>query len=147
MPLRKVSRSALVPFSAGQMFALVDDIESYPSFLPWCGNAVVHKRDSKTVEATLDLERGGIRKSFTTLNTLQPDQSIALSLLGGPFKSLSGGWSFQPMGDSGSKVSLDLEFEFDNPVTDMVFGPFFEDTCNSLVDSFVGRAADVYAES
>ena len=145
--MRKVSRSALVPYSAAEMFALVDDIESYPGFLPWCGSAVVHKREGKVVEATLDLQRGGISKSFTTRNTLQQDQSIALALLGGPFKHLAGIWSFQQLGEAGSKVSLDLEFEFENPVTDALFGPFFEDTCNSLVDSFTRRAADVYGES
>lgn len=129
------------------MFALVDDIESYPSFLPWCRNTVVHQRDGNTVDATLELERGRVSKSFTTRNTLQQDQSIGLSLLGGPFKHLSGGWSFQQLGDSGCKVALELEFEFENPVTDMVFGSFFEDTCNSLVDSFTRRASDVYGES
>ena len=129
------------------MFALVDDIEAYPSFLPWCGNTVVHKREGDIVEATLDLQRGGISKSFTTRNTLQQDQSIGLALLGGPFKKLSGGWSFQALGDAGSKVSLDLEFEFENPVTDVVFGSFFEEICNSLVDSFTRRAADVYKQS
>jgi ribosome-associated toxin RatA of RatAB toxin-antitoxin module len=145
--LRKVSRSALVPYSAAEMFALVDDIEAYPSFLPWCGSAVVHKRDGNIVEATLDLQRGGISKSFTTRNTLQQDESIALALIGGPFKQLSGGWSFQQLGDSGSKVSLELEFEFENPVTDVLLGSFFEDTCNSLVDSFTRRATDVYKQS
>ena len=129
------------------MFVLVDDIESYPSFLPWCGSAVVHKRDGNIVEATLDLQRGGISKSFTTRNTLQQDESIALALIGGPFKQLSGGWTFQQLGNSGSKVSLELEFEFENPVTDVLLGSFFEDTCNSLVDSFTRRAADVYKRS
>ncbi len=145
--MRKVSRSALVPYSAAEMFVLVDDIESYPSFLPWCGGAVVHKRDGNIVEATLDLQRGGISKSFTTRNTLQQDRSIALALIGGPFKQLSGGWSFQQLGDSGSKVSLDLEFEFENPMTDVLLGSFFEEICNSLVDSFTRRAADVYKQS
>ena len=129
------------------MFALVDDIESYPIFLPWCGSTVVHKREGNTVEATLELQRRGISKSFTTRNTLQQDQSIGIALLGGPFKQLSGGWSFQQLGDSGSKVSLDLEFEFENPMTDMIFGSFFESTCNSLVDSFTQRAADVYKQA
>ena len=129
------------------MFALVDDIESYPSFLPWCRNTVVHEREGNTVDATLELERGRVSKSFTTRNTLQQDQSIGLSLIDGPFKHLSGGWSFHQLGDSGCKVALELEFEFENRVTDMVFGSFFEDTCNSLVDSFTRRAGDVYSES
>ena len=142
--MRKVSRSAIVGFSASEMFALVDDIEAYPGFLPWCESAVVHTRDGSVVEATLEIHRGGISKSFTTRNTLQQDESIELALIGGPFRHLSGGWVFQELGESGCKVSLELEFEFKNPMTDSLFGPFFEASCNSLVDAFTCRAADVY---
>ncbi len=142
--MRKVSRSAIVPFSASEMFVLVDDIETYPEFLPWCKSAVVHKRDAAIVEATLELRRGGIRKSFTTRNSLRQNEAIGLSLIGGPFKHLAGGWTFQQLGDSGCKVSLELDFEFKNPVTDTLFGAFFEASCNSLVDAFTQRAAKVY---
>ncbi len=145
--MRKVSRSALVPHSASEMFSLVDDIEAYPSFLPWCKSAVVHTRDADSVEASLELQRGGVSKSFTTRNSLRENQSIGLALLGGPFRHLSGGWEFRQLDDSGCKVSLDLEFEFENPVTDMVFGAFFEKICNSLVDAFTRRADEVYGES
>ncbi len=144
--MRKVSRSAIVPFSASEMFALVDDIEAYPDFLPWCESAVEHRRDGGMVEATLELHRGGIRKSFSTRNTLQQDESIELSLIGGPFRHLSGGWEFEQLGDSGCKVSLELEFEFRNPVTDRLFGSFFEASCNSMVDAFTRRAAVVYGD-
>lgn len=142
--MRKVIRSAIVPFSASEMFALVDDIETYPEFLPWCESAVVHKRDAAMVEATLELRRGGISKSFTTRNSLRQNEAIGLSLIGGPFKHLAGGWTFQQLGDSGCKVSLELDFEFNNPVTDTLFGAFFEGSCNSLVDAFTQRAAIVY---
>ena len=142
--MRKVIRSAIVPFSASEMFALVDGIETYPEFLPWCESAVVHKRDAAMVEATLELRRGGISKSFTTRNSLRQNEAIGLSLIGGPFKHLAGGWTFQQLGDSGCKVSLELDFEFNNPVTDTLFGSFFEGSCNSLVDAFTQRAAIVY---
>lgn len=126
------------------MFVLVDDIETYPEFLPWCESAVVHKRDAAMVEATLELRRGGISKSFTTRNSLRQNEAIGLSLIGGPFKHLAGGWTFQQLGDSGCKVSLELDFEFNNLVTDTLFGSFFEGSCNSLVDAFTQRAAIVY---
>lgn len=142
--MRKVNRSAIVPFSASQMYVLVDDIEAYPDFLPWCESTVVHKRDGAVVEATLEIHRAGISKSFTTRNIMQQDESIGLSLIGGPFRVLAGGWVFQQLGDSGCKVSLELEFEFKNPVTDRLFGSFFEASCNSLVDAFTQRAAVVY---
>ena len=96
------------------------------------------------VEATLELRRGGISKSFTTRNSLRQNEAIGLSLIGGPFKHLAGGWTFQQLGDSGCKVSLELDFEFNNPVTDTLFGSFFEGSCNSLVDAFTQRAAIVY---
>ena len=142
--MREVSRSALVPHSAQQMFALVEDIGSYPEFLPWCTDATIHSRDDDVVDASLELQRGSLKKSFRTRNTLQPGVAMGLELLGGPFRHLQGEWRFDQLGDSGSKVSLDLSFEFENFLTDTLFGPYFEDTCNSLVDSFTRRADEIY---
>jgi len=142
--MRKVSRSALVPYSAAQMYALVKDVEAYPSFLPWCNDAEVHVRQPDFIEASLELHRRGISKRFRTRNALQENVSLGIELLGGPFRHLSGLWQFQQLGDAGSKVSLDLEFEFENRTTDMIFGRFFEGTCNSLVNSFTDRAAQMY---
>lgn len=142
--MRKVSRSALVPYTAAQMYALVKDVEAYPSFLPWCNDAQVHVRQPDFIEASLELHRRGISKRFRTRNALQENVSLGIELLGGPFRHLSGGWQFQQLGDAGSKVSLELEFEFENRATDLIFGRFFESTCNSLVDSFTNRAAHMY---
>lgn len=142
--MRKVSRSALVPYSAGQMYALVDDVAAYPTFLRWCNAATVHSRDDDHVEASLELQRGTLSKTFTTRNSLDPGKAIHIALLGGPFRHLSGDWRFEQLGDDGSKVSLDLEFEFENRVTDALFGRYFEDTCNSLIGSFTQRANKIY---
>lgn len=139
--MRKVSRSALVPYSAAQMYALVKDVEAYPSFLPWCNDAEVHVRQPDLIEASLEFHRGGISKRFRTRNALQENVALGIELVGGPFRHLSGGWLFHQLGDAGSKVSLDLEFEFDSRTMDIIFGRFFEETCNSLVDSFTQRAA------
>lgn len=144
--MRKVSRSAIVPYTASDMYALVADVESYPDFLPWCSDVDVHCREGDTVEATLELNRGGLRKRFRTRNAMQPESSMDLSLVGGPFRHLSGGWTFTPLGESGSKVALDLEFEFDSRALDLVVGAFFEDACNRLVDAFTQRAAEVYGD-
>lgn len=144
--MRSVSRSALVPYSAADMYVLVRDVEAYPSFLPWCDNAVVHIAEPDFIEASLELHRRGISKRFRTRNALQENVSLGIELVGGPFRHLSGGWQFQQLGDSGSKVELELEFEFENRATDMIFGRFFESTCNSLVDSFTKRAAQMYGE-
>lgn len=142
--MRKVSRSALVQYSAAEMYALVKDVEAYPKFLPWCDDAEVHIARPDYIEASLELHRHGISKRFRTRNALQENVSLGIELVGGPFRHLSGGWLFQQLGDSGSKVALELEFEFESRGTDIIFGRFFEGTCNSLVDSFTKRAAQMY---
>ena len=122
------------------MFSLVDDIESYPEFLPWCRNAIVHWRDGERLEATLELYRGDLSKTFRTRNTSSGCESIEMSLVDGPFRQLAGTWTFRQLGKSGSKVTLNVAFEFASPVVDTMFGAFFEDVCNSLVDAFTRRA-------
>jgi ribosome-associated toxin RatA of RatAB toxin-antitoxin module len=126
------------------MYALVENVVAYPEFLPWCRGATVHSQDSDSIEASIDLQRGGINKSFRTRNSLQPGVAMGMELIDGPFRYLSGGWQFEQLGRDGSKVSMELEFEFDNRVTDLLFGPYFEGTCNSLIDSFIQRANAVY---
>ena len=129
------------------MFALVDDVGSYPAFLPWCSGAEEHERTAGTVEASVELQKGTVRKRIRTRNTLHPHAAIDLSLVGGPFRTLEGGWRFEQLGDAGCKVSLELEFEFESRVLDALFGAYFEQTCNSLVDAFTRRAAAVYGRA
>jgi len=126
------------------MYVLVEDFLAYPDFLPWCTGATLHFRDDETIEASLALQRGGINKTFTTRNTLQPGVAMGIALVGGPFRYLAGGWQFEQLGEDGSKVSLVLDFEFENRVTDTLFGRYFESTCNSLIDSFTQRAHEIY---
>ncbi len=142
--MRKIQRSALVRHSAAEMFSLVDDVDSYPQFLPWCSSATVHSRLENVLEATLELQRAELSKTFRTRNTSSGREVIDMQLVDGPFSHLEGRWTFKQLGESGSKVSLDLEFEFSNSVVDVLFGPFFEDTCNSLVDAFTQRADSVF---
>lgn len=142
--MRTVNRSALVPYTAEEMFVLVDGVESYPDFLPWCSAAIVHEEPGDYQEATLELSKGGVSNRFTTRNLRVHGESIDIALVGGPFRHLQGGWRFQPLGEAGSKVILHLEFEFSSKIVSMMFGSFFEETCNSLVDAFTRRASDVY---
>lgn len=144
--MRRINRSAIVPYSAEQMFALVEDIESYPSFLPWCHDARIERRDGHNVEATLEIRRAGIGKSFRTRNVLRPPESITLELVEGPFRTLGGAWTFGPLGAEGSKVSLELSFEFESRLTDLLLGSVFEEICNSLVDAFTRRAHEMYGD-
>lgn len=126
------------------MFVLVDDVESYPEFLPWCNDAEIHNRTSNTVEATLELHKGSVSNHFTTLNTRSEFVTIDIELIGGPFRHLQGGWKFTEIGEEGCKVALALDFEFESMFVDMMFGGFFEETCSSLVDAFTKRARHVF---
>ena len=127
------------------MFALVNDVESYPSFLPWCNDVEVHERQQNIVEATLELHRGSISRHFRTRNTSVPGQSMEILLVHGPFRHFGGGWTFQQLGDLGCKVTLALDFEFESRLLEKALGSFFEETCNSLVDAFVRRANSIHA--
>jgi ribosome-associated toxin RatA of RatAB toxin-antitoxin module len=142
--MRKVNRSALVPYTASEMFSLVDDIGSYPEFVPWCNEATVESDSGDVVIATLELHKGPISKHFTTRNTRRKFEAIEMELVGGPFRELSGGWRFSEIENQGCRVSLELEFEFENRLVDMMFGTFFKEAGDSLVDAFTTRARDVF---
>lgn len=139
-----VDRSALVRYSANQMFDLVNDIESYPQFLPWCRSARVLSRQEDEIRATIEIARGRVRKSFTTRNCLNPPETIELQLVEGPFSHMHGLWHFQDLRDDACKVSLKLEFEFANALLRAAIGPVFNRIADSLVDSFCRRAEQVY---
>ena len=139
-----VRRSALVPFTAQQMFELVDDIESYPKYLPWCRSTQVHHRDADEVRASIEIAKGAVRKSFTTRNLIQRNKMIEVRLVEGPFKRLNGFWRFEALGDEACKVSLDLEFEFANRLVSSVVGPVFHQIANTMVESFCTRARQIY---
>jgi len=138
-----IKRAAEVPYTALQMYELVDKIEDYPTFLPWCRSSEVLSRDEDEVRATLELARGGLSKHFTTCNRLQHGKMIEVRLVSGPFRHLEGFWRFEE-NVQGSKVSLDLEFEFHNHMISMVLSPLFHPVANSLVDSFCQHAKTVY---
>ena len=139
-----VQKSALVKFSAQQMFDLVDDIESYPQFLPWCSGSRILRREGDIVEGQIDIAKAGFHKSFATRNRLDRGGKIYMSLLEGPFKSLEGVWSFMPLREDASKISLDLEFEIASAFASLAFGPVFNQICNTMVTSFTQRAKAVY---
>lgn len=142
--MRQISRHALVPYRPVEMFALVDDIESYPQFLPWCRTAEVLQRSAREVVARLHVHKGPLHARFTTRNRLEAHSAIRLDLVEGPFRTLDGEWRFSAIGDKGSRVNLTLRFAFANPVNAWLFEPVFEHACNTLVDAFVARARTLY---
>jgi ribosome-associated toxin RatA of RatAB toxin-antitoxin module len=139
-----VQKSALVKYSAQQMFELVNDIEAYPQFLPWCSGSRIIKREDDIVEAELMISKGGFNKSFSTRNNINQAESITVSLLDGPFSHLEGVWNFMPLREDASKISLDLEFEMSGVLTNLAFGAVFNQICNTMVTSFTDRAKAVY---
>ena len=139
-----IKRSALVAYTARQMFELVNSIEEYPRFLPWCHTSHIIEQTETEVEASLDIAWSGIHKSFITRNHLYPHERIDIVLVKGPFRQLEGRWSFLPYGEHGCNINLVLEFEFSGHFLDIVFEPIFNRIANSLVEAFCKRAADVY---
>ena len=141
MPI--VHRTALVPYSVSQMFQLVNSIETYPNFLPWCKASKIIDASDDEIRASLLLAKGGLEKSFTTCNRLQKDKMIEIRLLDGPFRHLEGFWQFDSI-EAGCQITLNLEFEFAGKLLSIAFGPFFNQAANSLVEAFTKRATEIY---
>jgi len=150
--MREVKRSALVNYSPAQMFALVEDFESYPQFLPWVSAAKLLSRDGNQLVGRLDMEKLGVKEHFTTRNTLKGPEQMDMQLVEGPFKFLEGTWRFNPIVTAagevrGTKVELHIRFELKNALLNMVLGKAFESSCASLVDAFTRRAKDIYGRA
>ena len=139
-----VKKTVLVPYQSAQMFELVDDVESYPKFLPWCGGARVLERLDNHKTARIDIHYHRIRAHFTTDNVNRPPEAIVITLNDGPFRHLHGEWRFHALGDIGCRVEFDLAYEFATTLLDRAIGPVFGHIANTLIDAFVRRADAVY---
>ena len=138
--MREVKRSALVSKPPAVLFALINDIESYPQFLPWCTHSRVQSRSEREIIATVGVKRGPLQGEFTTRNELEPDRRILMHLVSGPFRTLEGEWLLTPIGADGCRAELTMKFSFKNPLTAILFEQTFAETAVSLVDAFVIRA-------
>ncbi|PWY56877.1 ubiquinone-binding protein [Legionella qingyii] len=143
MPIVKKSRT--VNYTCEQMFSLVNEVERYAEFLPYCAESLVHHRDEDEVQATLVIGAAGMSKSFTTRNMLQVNKMIEIRLVDGPFSHLEGFWRFDEV-EEGCKISFDLEFEFAGRMFSMLLGPVFEQITDKMVDSFCERAKAIYGQ-
>lgn len=142
-----IQRSALVHYSPAEMYALVNDVDSYHRFLPWCRSSRVVESGESTMLANIEIALGVLHRSFSTRNTLDPPHRIELSLVDGPFRKLHGFWQFDKLKtENACKVSLSLSFEFDNTMMSIAARPVFTQIANSLVDAFTKRAVEVYGE-
>jgi ribosome-associated toxin RatA of RatAB toxin-antitoxin module len=139
-----ISRSALVPFSAERMFELVNDVERYPEFLPWCASARVHDRGENELVAELEISRGGMRHRFVTRNALAPPVRMTLSLEEGPFEHFAGEWRFTPLADEACKVELEMDFEYAGRILRTALAPLFNRSADAMVDAFCVRARSLF---
>lgn len=142
-----IKRSALVNYSPEEMYNLVNDVGSYSKFLPWCRSSKVLSESENEMRASVEIAKGILNNTFTTLNKLTKNYQIEMELVDGPFTQLCGFWLFEPLKTEGAcKVSLELEFEFDSAMMSIAAKPIFTQIANSLVDAFCKRASEVYGE-
>ncbi|MDG6778240.1 type II toxin-antitoxin system RatA family toxin [Thiomicrorhabdus sp. zzn3] len=142
--MKKISRSALLPYSAQKVYDLVNDVAAYPEFLPWCGGAEVVSQTDLEMQAKVTIAKAGISQTFETRNHLVPGQRIEMHLVDGPFKSLRGEWQFKPLDVDACKILFEVEFEVSSGLLNAAIGPIFEQIANTLVDAFCERAKQVY---
>jgi ribosome-associated toxin RatA of RatAB toxin-antitoxin module len=139
-----VEKSVLIERTAAQMFELVDRVEDYPKFLPWCGGTDLAERtDTKTI-ATVHINYHGLKSHFTTENAKQAPTRMEIRLQDGPFTQMDGHWYFTPLGDAACKIEFRLHYEFSSKVLEAMLGPVFNHIANTFVESFVKRAQSIY---
>jgi ribosome-associated toxin RatA of RatAB toxin-antitoxin module len=140
----KVARSALVHYSAGQMFDLVADVKAYPQFLPWCGGSQVRPHPDGGVNASVDIVYRGIRARFTTRNLHRYPEQIRMDLVDGPFRTMAGMWQFVPLRAGACKVNFRLDYAFVSGLLSTAVAPVFDAIADTMVDSFAQRAEALY---
>ena len=143
--MKRMARSAIVEHSAERMFALVDDIESYPRFLPWCRAAKVDERTAGRVQATLSVGMRGLKQTFSTRNELHPPEAMEMRLLKGPFRHFAATWRFKPLSAQACSVELSLEYEMAGPLARLL-EPLFDHIADTMVDAFTRRANDLHGQ-
>lgn len=145
--MKRIQRSAIVEHAAPEMYALVDDIESYPQFLPWCRAAQVRERGAQRTVATLAVGLKGLRYEFTTQNEGRPHEAIELRLVAGPFRHFAAHWRFAALGERAARIEFAMEYEFAGALVSRALGPLFESIADTMVDAFKRRADAVYGQA
>ena len=136
-------KSALVPYPASEMYDIVNDVDRYPEFLPWCRSARLLSRTEEQLCGEIEVSKAGVTQVFSTCNKLIPCERIDIELKEGPFRKLHGSWNFTVLRADACKVSLKLEFEFSNVLMNKAFGVVFSQIANSLVEAFCKRASEI----
>jgi len=142
--MKKISRSAIVEHSAMELYALVEAIEAYPKFLPWCRAAQVHERAATGTRATLTAGVGGLRQSFTTRNENTPGKSIDMHLVEGPFRQFAAAWRFRALSAGACRIEFSLQYELSSRALGRLLEPLFDRVADTMVDAFARRADEIY---
>ena len=142
MPI--VSRTAFVDYTAADMYALVQDVESYPLFLPWCACARIDASVGEVALVTLEISKGPLRKRFSTRNQMSRNSAIDIELVEGPFERLKGRWRFESLAAHGCKVSLHMDFELASGLLGKTLRPIFNEIAGDMVGAFCRRAKSLY---
>jgi ribosome-associated toxin RatA of RatAB toxin-antitoxin module len=142
--MHRVTKSVLVPFADAQMFALVDDVESYPEFLPWCAGSAVLSTSPEGKTARVDIDYHGVKAHFTTENTNRPPESIVVTLKDGPFDHLHGEWRFRRLAEDACKVEFELAYQFKTHLIEAFVGPVFNHIASTFIEAFVRRAESMH---
>lgn len=140
-----VSKQAQVQYSSEQMFQLINQVEQYPLFLPWCSSTEILSKSEHDMKARIHISKGPVSKSFITHNTLTPNQKIEMNLVDGPFKRLQGAWQLTST-PTGTQISLFLDFEFSSKLLGLSFGPLFHHATQTMMNSFLERAHQIYGK-
>jgi len=142
--MAEVKKNVIVNHSVDRMFNLVDRIEDYPLFLPWCGGSKVIERTNEITRASIHIKYSGVNQSFTTQNTKDYSSRIDLKLIDGPFKVLEGYWIFTAINEDACSIEFHLRYEFSNFILDKLISPIFGQIANTFVDGFVTQADKIY---
>lgn len=140
-----LNKTLQVPFSAAQMYALINDIEAYPQFLPWCKSAIIRMRGETQLEATLCIGKGLVYQTISTINSMVPNQQITMQYQAGSFKHCHGSWDFKPVQTDTCEVVFNIDYAFNNKLAALTFEPIFTPITNKLIDAFYLRAHELYA--
>lgn len=140
----EIKRNALMPYPAQVMYEIVNDVQSYPDFLPWCGAVRIDRQDRYSMEAAILMRVAGLNHWFKTRNVMVPGESIEIALLEGPFSQLEGSWNFTSLNDDGCKIDLMLKFEIKHGLAAAVIKPAFSRIANTMVESFCNRARELH---
>jgi ribosome-associated toxin RatA of RatAB toxin-antitoxin module len=144
--MAQVEKTVLIEHGAADMFALVDRVEDYAQFLPWCGGTTLIERSAEFTLATIHIDYHGVKQSFTTRNRKEAPTWMLIELERGPFQRLTGHWQFKPLAEGACKVEFRLEYEFSSKVLEKLFGPVFHYIASTFVEAFIVRADAVYGE-